>query len=60
MALEMRDRCERYSGALSPNGEAYICSYECSFCRGCNDALYAVWPNCGAELVRRPRRAGAG
>jgi hypothetical protein len=32
MALDMRDVCERYGNALSPEGEAYICSFECTFC----------------------------
>jgi uncharacterized protein len=59
MALEMRDRCERCSGTLASNEEAYICSYECTFCPRCNDALRAICSNCGGELVRRPRREPA-
>jgi len=57
MSLEMRDRCERCDTALSPDGEAYICSHECTFCRSCADGLESVCPNCGGELVPRPRRA---
>ena len=56
MALEMREQCERCDGPLSPDGEAWICSYECSFCSPCTTAMNAVCPNCGGELVRRPRR----
>lgn len=56
MALEMREHCERCGAALVADGEAYICSYECTFCRSCRDALRATCPNCGGELVRRPRR----
>jgi hypothetical protein len=56
MALEMRDRCERCDAGLAAGGEAYICSYECSFCRHCSDALEQICPNCGGELARRPRR----
>ncbi|MEU7296179.1 DUF1272 domain-containing protein [Streptomyces exfoliatus] len=58
MALEMRDRCERCeTAALTPDGPARICSYECSFCVPCADAMAGVCPNCGGELVPRPRRA---
>jgi hypothetical protein len=59
MALEMRDTCERCEASLNPDGEAWICSFECSFCAPCTEAMKAVCPNCGGELVRRPRRAAA-
>ncbi|QNP64859.1 DUF1272 domain-containing protein [Streptomyces genisteinicus] len=60
MALEMRDRCERCETAvLAADGPARICSYECSFCVACADAMTGVCPNCGGELVPRPRRAAA-
>lgn len=55
MALEMRNQCERCHAPLARDGEAYICMYECTFCRGCSDAARHVCPNCGGELVRRPR-----
>ena len=60
MALEMRESCERCGAALVPEGEAYICVFECTFCGECVEALEHVCPNCGGELVRRPRRAAAG
>ena len=56
MALELRGACERCDAELSVSGEAFICSYECTFCPGCARALEHVCPNCGGELVRRPRR----
>lgn len=56
VSLEMRDSCERCRAPLSGDGVAYICSYECTFCQGCVEALEAVCPNCGGELLRRPRR----
>ena len=59
MALEMRTTCERCGAALAPDGEAAICSYECTFCLPCTDALGSVCPNCGGELLRRPRRVAA-
>ncbi|HTR33036.1 MAG TPA: DUF1272 domain-containing protein [Gaiellaceae bacterium] len=55
MALEMREACERCGAALPAGGEARICSYECTFCVGCAEELGAC-PNCGGELVARPRR----
>ena len=56
MALEMRTACERCGAALAVDGDATICSYECTFCAACGKALEHVCPNCGGELVARPRR----
>jgi hypothetical protein len=56
MALEMRPRCESCGADLPPDAEAYICSYECTFCEACAEAGWHACPNCGGELVRRPRR----
>ncbi len=59
MALEMRTECERCGTALVPDGEAVICSHECTFCRSCGEAMSLVCPNCGGELVARPKRVTA-
>ena len=59
MALQMKRACEKCLTALNDDGEAYICSYECSFCARCREDLGGVCPNCGGELLRRPRRAAA-
>jgi uncharacterized protein len=59
MALEMRTECERCGTALAPGGEAFICSYECTWCRNCAESFAHVCPNCGGELVSRPRRREA-
>jgi uncharacterized protein len=56
MALEMRGACEWCGVELAADGDAVICSYECTFCTGCAEELGRVCPNCGGELVRRPRR----
>ena len=56
MALLMKSECEKCERKLEADGEAFICSYECTFCRECSDAMKAVCPNCGGELVRRPRK----
>ncbi len=57
MALEMRTECERCGTALAPGDDPTICSYECTFCRSCAEAMDFVCPNCSGELVARPRRA---
>jgi len=59
MSLEMRTLCERCGTALAPDGEARICSFECTFCAECSDAMESVCPNCGGELVPRPKRVAA-
>ncbi|HEX5317317.1 MAG TPA: DUF1272 domain-containing protein [Candidatus Kapabacteria bacterium] len=56
MSLEMRAKCERCGSELSLRDEAYICSYECTFCKNCSKEMKSICPNCGGELVRRPRR----
>jgi hypothetical protein len=60
MALEMRGECEKCGRALAAEGEAYICVFECTFCADCAGAMVHVCPNCGGELVRRPRRKSGG
>jgi hypothetical protein len=55
MALEMRPECEHCHAPTAKEGEAYICIYECTFCADCSDEMDYVCPNCGGELVRRPR-----
>jgi len=59
MALEMRETCEKCGGALHTDSSAFICSYECTFCTTCSDKLKHTCPNCGGELVQRPRRKPA-
>ena len=60
MALEMREICERCEKTTLPaDGPARICTYECTFCVACSEAMGDVCPNCGGELVPRPRRAKA-
>jgi len=59
MTLEMRSVCERCSAPLAGDGDARICSYECTFCPSCAADLDDVCPNCGGELVARPKRVAA-
>jgi hypothetical protein len=56
MALEMRAVCEKCNAALAADGDAFICSYECTFCPQCTAAMQHRCPNCGGELVARPKR----
>jgi hypothetical protein len=56
MALELKSKCEKCGVPLAPSGVAYICSYECTYCGSCAEQMNAICPNCGGELVRRPRR----
>jgi hypothetical protein len=56
--LSLRPNCECCDRDLAPDStEARICSFECTFCASCADAvLKGKCPNCGGELVVRPRR----
>jgi hypothetical protein len=54
--LELRPNCERCDRDLPPQAAARICSYECTFCPECADALQNVCPNCGGGFEPRPLR----
>ena len=58
--LEMRPDCERCGTDLPAHlSGAFICSFECTFCADCSDAMDERCPNCGGELLDRPTRAKA-
>ena len=56
--LALRPNCECCNRDLPPDAaDARICSFECTFCADCaTDKLQGRCPNCGGELVARPRR----
>jgi DNA-binding winged helix-turn-helix (wHTH) protein len=54
--LTMKELCEGCSALLQPDGVAYICSYECTFCVDCAREMRYTCRNCGGEQVARPRR----
>ena len=56
--LQLRPSCECCNVDLPPQStEARICSFECTFCARCTELkLASKCPNCGGELVARPRR----
>ncbi|MFT4025684.1 MAG: DUF1272 domain-containing protein [Novosphingobium sp.] len=60
MALEMRPDCERCGLDLPAQAPgAFICSFECTYCAECAEALDDRCPTCGGELVDRPTRSKA-
>ena len=57
MSLEMKEKCETCACSLGHQSEAHICSHECTFCDECAEEKYDhICPNCGGELVPRPKR----
>lgn len=56
--LQLRPNCEQCDRDLpAESTDALICSFECTFCRDCATAvLQYSCPNCGGELLQRPRR----
>jgi uncharacterized protein len=56
--LELRQNCECCDRDLPPDSTvARICTFECTFCVTCTEgSLNGKCPNCGGELVARPRR----
>lgn len=59
--LQLRPNCECCDrDLLADSTDALICSFECTFCRECADnRLDGTCPNCGGELLQRPRRPAA-
>ncbi len=56
--LALHPVCQRCGASLSPSAEAYICSFECTFCPACRREVDGVCPNCEGDLRRRPKRTG--
>src|SRR3546814_11696678 len=57
LMLEMRPDCERCGTDLpAAAAGAFICSFECTFCPACSEALADVCPNCCGQLLDRPAR----
>ncbi|MEI6236103.1 MAG: DUF1272 domain-containing protein [Planctomycetota bacterium] len=56
--LQLRPGCECCDRDLpTDSADARICSFECTFCSACAETkLGGICPNCGGELVPRPRR----
>jgi hypothetical protein len=59
--LQLRPNCECCDSDLpAQSTDAMICSFECTFCRECaENTLLGNCPNCGGELLQRPRRPAA-
>ncbi|NEX92614.1 DUF1272 domain-containing protein [Caulobacter sp. 17J65-9] len=58
--LQLRPNCECCDRDLPPATQAFICTFECTFCTDCTNRRFAgVCPNCSGELVRRPVRPPA-
>ena len=56
--LQLRPNCACCNRDLPPAAvDARICSFECTFCADCSDAMDERCPNCGGELLDRPTRA---
>ena len=55
--LELRPGCECCDVDLPPDSlQAYICTFECTFCADCVAKLHNVCPNCGGGFAPRPIR----
>ena len=59
--LELRPNCECCDADIAPDSrDAFICTFECTFCRDCVEGKLAhQCPNCGGGLGRRPGRSAA-
>lgn len=55
----MRKSCEACEHSISIETNAYICTHECTFCEPCTEKMNYICPNCGGELVTRPKPSGS-
>jgi len=56
VGLMMKGSCEQCAEPIAPGSDAFICSYECTFCASCTESMERRCPNCAGELAPRPRR----
>lgn len=55
--LQLRPNCECCDKDLPPDADAFICTFECTFCPDCvEESLAGVCPNCGGGFSMRPLR----
>ena len=54
--LDMKTECEMCKAELFDCSAAMICSFECTFCLDCANALNNICNNCNGELTIRPKR----
>ncbi|MBV8066526.1 MAG: DUF1272 domain-containing protein [Candidatus Eremiobacteraeota bacterium] len=47
----MKSSCERCGRLLHDASDAWACSYECTFCSNCAQAMNRQCPNCGGALT---------
>lgn len=50
-----KDHCEKCHKELVHDAEAFVCSYECTWCRSCADGFHWQCPNCQGHLQPRGR-----
>jgi two-component system LytT family sensor kinase len=55
----MKSSCEACACALPFDAEAYVCS-ECTLCPQCAESVRRVCPDCGGEMLPRPRQTLTG
>jgi len=54
--LKMKPHCEKCDAPTGLTDVAYMCSFECTFCKTCTESMNHVCPNCNGNLVLRPTR----
>jgi hypothetical protein len=54
--LDMKTECEKCKTELFEGSAAMICSFECTYCLDCANALNNICNNCNGELTIRPKR----
>ncbi|MGS0682350.1 DUF1272 domain-containing protein [Shewanella sp. 125m-7] len=52
----MKTKCELCETKLERKDIAYICSFECTYCKSCCEKLHFICEHCQGTLVIRPPR----
>ncbi|MBT6121971.1 MAG: DUF1272 domain-containing protein [Candidatus Puniceispirillum sp.] len=54
--LDMKIECEKCETKLEHDSDAFICSFECTYCMNCGKEMNHICKNCNGEIVKRPKR----
>ncbi|WP_348721459.1 DUF1272 domain-containing protein [uncultured Candidatus Puniceispirillum sp.] len=52
----MKIECEKCETKLEHDSDAFICSFECTYCMNCGKEMNHICKNCNGEIVKRPKR----
>jgi uncharacterized protein len=56
MEEKVKTKCEKCRRELKNSSDAYVCSYECTFCAQCAKEMNYICPNCMGMLENKDKK----